>query len=169
MYDWPMTAWKPELVHLETDYALGHTGPLFVVVWRRQSTVVGIRHQHSALHAFAHAERRGLVTIVEASARLPEADALEMQAAFRQSNAERVAVSAFVYEGGGFKSAAVRGVVTGLTMKARQSYPHRAFESVAAAAPWFCERAPKAWDLGPERFEAEIARVRQLFETDPAD
>lgn len=44
--------------------------------------------------------------------------------------------AALVFEGTGFRAAAVRGVVTVLNTLARQAYPYKSFGTVDAGATW---------------------------------
>ncbi len=47
-----------------------------------------------------------------------------------------VRCSTVVYEGHGFRAAAVRGIVTGLSMLARLPFPHNVFAAVPIAVEW---------------------------------
>lgn len=158
------TTWIPRLVHSETDYALGHCGRIFAVIWRDQTTVAGAQHLARAYHEFAKAgESYGLITIIEADAPLPESEARDAVAEFLNGISETCVVSSVIFEGAGFRSAAVRAVVTGLTMLARQAYPHRVFGSVEEAAPWYVERAPAEWRLTGDRFRDSVGGIRDLI------
>ena len=53
MNDALLHSWTPHLVHAEHDYALGHNGPVFAVIWRDQTTVAAARHLKTAFHDFA--------------------------------------------------------------------------------------------------------------------
>jgi len=165
MNDALLHSWTPHLVHAEHDYALGHNGPVFAVIWRDQTTVAAARHLKTAFHDFAKkGQKYGLVTIIEEDAPLPESDARDAVAEFLNGISETCVVSAVIFEGGGFRSAAVRAVVTGLTMLARQAYPHRVFGSVDEAAPWYVQHAPTEWRLGHERFTHAVSDIRALID-----
>ena len=41
-----------------------------------------------------------------------------------------------MFEGSGFRAAAVRSVVVGLTMLAKQGFPHKVFANLPDAADW---------------------------------
>ncbi len=158
-------SWTAQLVHAEQDYALGHSGRVFAVIWRDQTTVAGARHLATAFHDFAEpGQKYGLVTIIEADAPLPDSDARDAVAEFLNGISEKCVVSAVIFEGGGFRSAAVRAVVTGLTMLARQAYPHRVFGSVEEAAPWYVQHAPSEWRMGQDRFTHTVGEIRALIE-----
>jgi hypothetical protein len=158
-------SWSPRLVHGDENYVLGYNGPLFAVIWRNLTTVAGARHLSSAFHEYAKAGRKhGLVTVIEADAPLPESDARDAIAEFLNGISEQCVVSAVIFEGAGFRSAAVRAVVTGLTMLARQAYPHRVFASLEEAAPWYVQRAPDEWGMDQARFLDAIAGIRRSID-----
>ena len=71
-------------------------------------------------------------------------------------------VSAVIFEGSGFKSAAVRGVVTGMTMLAQQRYPHRVFATIEEASGWYAEKSPRDWRLGPPGVVEAVRGIRAL-------
>ncbi len=157
-------AWSPQLVHSDENYALGHCGPLFAVIWRDETSVDAARHLQKAFHDWAvEGQTYGLVTIIEADAPLPSSEARDAVAEFLKSVGDKCAVSAVIFEGAGFRSAAVRAVVTGLTMLAKQAYPHRVFGSVEEAAPWYAPLAPKDWRLDAGRFQTSVAGIRELI------
>ncbi len=156
-------SWTPHLVHKEHDYALGYAGPIFTVIWRHETTVPGAVALHTQYDRFRTAPQHGLVTIIEEGAPLPPSDARERIAKFLQESASTLVVSAVIFEGSGFRSAAVRGVVTGLTMLAKQSYPHRVFGTLESAAEWYVGHAPTAWGMDESRFISSIQGIRALY------
>jgi len=168
MDDTPFLPWTARLIHADEDYALGYCGRIFAVIWRNQTTVAGAQHLRSAYRDFATpGQKYGLVTIIEADAPLPESDARDTVAEFLNGISDSCVVSAVVFEGGGFRSAAVRAVVTGLTMLARQAYPHRVFGTADEAAPWYVERAPDRWRLSSDGFLDAVGDIRSLISDDP--
>jgi len=66
----------------------------------------------------------------------PPSEAREAVAIFLRSAAGKVRMSAVMHEGFGFRAAAVRSVVTGLSMLVRLPYPHEIFATVEQAANW---------------------------------
>lgn len=158
-------AWSPQLVHADKDYALGSLGPIYIVVWRNETTLAGAQHLASGFGEFRRpGVAHGLVTIVEPGAPLPDSDARETIAKFLRAASDHLVVSAVVFEGEGFRGAAVRGVVTGLTMLARQSYPHRVFGTIDEAAPWYASHSPEEWRMMPSMLVAGVNDLRALVE-----
>lgn len=75
-----------------------------------------------------------LLTIVDVPAPLPALEVrMELVASLHRANG-KLARSAVVYEGEGFRAASVRAVVAGIAMFSRPTYPHRVFAQVSAAA-----------------------------------
>jgi hypothetical protein len=126
-----------EVVH--DDYCMATWQRVFNDIWRVNTTVDGVRHLQSGFDALARETSGGLglLTVVEAKAPLPPADARKALARFLSSASPRIKLSAVVFEGDGFRAAGVRGVVTGLTLMARPSYPHKIFSTVLGACQWF--------------------------------
>jgi hypothetical protein len=109
------------------DYVLASWQQIFAVIWRRETSVEAALHLRYACADFAREHPRGigLLTVVGASAPLPTAAARKAVADFLAEGSAYIKCSAVVIEGSGFRSAAVRSVVTGLTLLAQQAYPHR--------------------------------------------
>lgn len=124
---------------MHPDYCMASWHRFYVDIWRANTTVEGVRELKTGFTAFAaeHPTGVGLLTIVESRAPLPSADARAALAAFLAGAASAIKYSAVVHEGTGFTSAAVRGVVTGLTLLARPPYPHKVFATVPQASQWF--------------------------------
>jgi hypothetical protein len=119
------------------DYCFAEWRDVFIILWRKQTTMEGVERLMELCNAFA-AERPHffLLTVVEMNAPLPEAKVRERLATFLAQHGQKIKRSAVVFEGSGFRAAAVRGVVTGLTMLARMPYPHKVFAASREAAGW---------------------------------
>ncbi len=117
---------------------------VYIVIWRHETQLPAVKSLASHLAQFAEVPAKGctLLTIIEAGAPMPSADARSELARFMTSAANRLKSSAVAFEGAGFRAAAVRGVVTGLTMLARQPYPHKIFSTVPEAAQWLATSMP---------------------------
>jgi hypothetical protein len=128
-----------EVFHAEPDFAVGRCGPVFIVVWKVDTTEAGMKRVAELFRAAKLPDRVGMLTVVDQAANMPSAEARALGAAFLSRNATRIVASAVVHEGSGFRAAAVRAVVTGLSMIARQPYPHKVFPEVQPAASWLCQ------------------------------
>jgi hypothetical protein len=135
----PSTDPFASVLHAERDFVVGTYGPVFLVIWRIDTTEVGMRRVASLFRSARLPERVGMLTVVDENATMPSSEARELGAAFLSKNSKRIVASAIAHEGSGFKAAAVRAVVTGLTMLARQPFPHKVFPDTDRAASWLCE------------------------------
>jgi len=75
-----------------------------------------------------------VLTIVEASATLPDAKPRQAIAEMFRRGEDWIQASALIFEATGFFAATIRSVVTGITLAAKQKFPHRVFDRVDPAA-----------------------------------
>jgi hypothetical protein len=156
-----------QLVARTPDYALAHWRQVFIVIWRNETTLEGAEHLHSACTGFASTQPGGigLLTIVESGAPLPPAAARDFIASFLASGSKFIKCSAVVFEGSGFRAAAVRSVVTGLTLMARQAYPHKVC-SLEDATAMFARILPSATRVpfNAGLFDASLQELRKKID-----
>jgi hypothetical protein len=128
------------------DHAVGTWRNVVILVWRRQTTVDGVRAAEKVYQHLSGLCPGGviLLTIVEESAPAPPADARRDLARWLASCSGRMILSAVVHEGAGFRGAMVRSVVTGLALVAKLPYPHKIFATVAEADAWYRANSPLA-------------------------
>jgi hypothetical protein len=108
------------------------------VVWKRETTLEAMEKVETVFKEQLARYESGLylMTVIEEGASLPPSEAREAVAIFLRSCAGKIRMSAVVHEGSGFRAAAVRSVVTGLSMLVRLPYPHEIFATVEQAAKW---------------------------------
>lgn len=128
----------PDVIKVDPDFALASWNDVFMVIWRVNTTVEGARALRRECLGFAAKRPEGiaLLTIVEEGAPMPAPESREVIARFLGDASESIRASAVIFEGDGFRAAAVRSVVIGLTMLARQKYPHKVFAAVEDGATW---------------------------------
>ena len=123
------------------DYCFAHWSSVFLVIWRSggETTLEAVGKLRREFERFAAAHPSGvtLLTIVETGAALPPSHVRDALAGFMRSCDGKLKLSAVAFEGTGFRAAAVRGVVTSLTLLARQPFPHKVFSTVEEAARWY--------------------------------
>jgi hypothetical protein len=103
-----------------------------------------------------------LLTVVQASAPPPDPTQRQAIADVLRGASDYVKSSAVVIEGDGFRSAFVRGVVTGLTLLARQKFPHQVRSMTNAAATFVEVFEPQRDAVVTARaLERAIADARQ--------
>lgn len=74
-----------------------------------------------------------LLTVVDVAAPLPSTEVRTELVSALQRVSGKVARSAVLYEGEGFRAASVRAVVAGILLFSRLAYPHRVFGRVGGA------------------------------------
>lgn len=91
--------------------------------------------------------------VVEESAIVPDAPARNALADLLRDAAGSVTLSSVTHEGGGFRASLIRGIVTGLLLVSKPTFPHMVFESTERALAKHAE----ALSLAPS--DALIMRV----------
>lgn len=129
---------QPTLLFTTPHHALGYWGPVLVCIWRKETTPLGVTHLLQAHKevAWMNLGGMGLFTIIEARAPAPPADVRGALARYMANSGDVIKMSSVAFEGSGFHAAMIRSVVTGLTMLARQPFPHKVFANVEDAARW---------------------------------
>lgn len=135
---------QAEVITSVPDQSVATWGDAFIIIFHGNTTVPGVRAIDEAVTAFTRARPNGIgiVTIVEETAPMPPSDAREALVSALEAISGTVKVSAVAFEGTGFRAAAVRSVVAGLTMVARQAYPHKVFATVEEAMAWMAPQMP---------------------------
>jgi hypothetical protein len=130
-----------KIVHVEKDYALASLGDVFIVIWRHETSLSGTEAVRRECFEFAKSRPEGiaLLTIIEERAPMPPAEPRSQLASFMRDASDIIKASGVVFEGSGFRAAAVRSVVISLTMLAGQKYPHKVFANLIETAV-FLER-----------------------------
>jgi hypothetical protein len=123
------------------DYLLATWQHVFLALFRGETSVDAVRDAQRVFdqHMTANPEGVLLLTIVEQGAPMPEASARNEIGKLLRSGAGRTKKSAVVYEGDGFRAAAVRSVVTGLAVFSKPPYPHKIFGKVSEAAGFLAD------------------------------
>lgn len=147
------------------DYAVATWMNVFVIIWRNETTLGDANAVRAACDRFGDEHPRGvlLLTIIHDKAPAP-APAARTAIAEWLKNGHYIKASAVVMEGQSFRAAFVRGVVTGLTLLARQPFPHQVC-TLQAAGQLFEKESQRA-SLSFERtlFETAIIDLRAQVE-----
>jgi hypothetical protein len=152
-----------EIKEYTPDHLLATWGNVLIAVWRRETTMSGVQSAIRCYeeHAYQHPDGVLLLTIVEEGAPLPETAVRRELARLLDRGAGRTKKSAVVFEGSGFRAAAVRSVITGLALFAKVPYPHRVFGKVEDAVHFF-EPSSKT---SSRMIELAIRAVRERYES----
>ncbi|MDD9965437.1 MAG: hypothetical protein OXR73_04375 [Myxococcales bacterium] len=152
------------------DHASGTYENFLIVIWRHSTPVQEARQLCENLAALAR--ERGsevhLISIVEDTARPPNAAARRALAAVLADNAKVVKSSSVIQEGNGFRASMVRSIVTGLAMLARPPFPHHVFPLVNDALAYHAEHAGIDYDSNLVlQLRQAIADLRQVLDDYP--
>jgi hypothetical protein len=156
----------PRIYEQCSTHAMASWDSVFVVIFRTDTTAEAIRTLRRESAKLARANPKGifLLTIVQQGAPAPAQAERNALADYLRSAAGYIRGSAVIIEGQGFRSAMVRGVATGLTMLARQPFPHQVC-TLPGAGDLFSKVAE---ELGMEfraaRFGGAIRDLRQTVE-----
>ncbi len=139
---------KVELV--ESSHAIGMSGPLVVSMWRTVTTHTAMLSFRAMVSRYVTGQPDGIafLTVVEAQAEMPEPAARDELADMFRRLGSSVICSALVFEGQGFRAAAVRGITTSVNLLARQPFPHKVFANVDEAASWMGKHSSGRVSIG---------------------
>ncbi|MEC7519785.1 MAG: hypothetical protein VYE22_07965 [Myxococcota bacterium] len=147
-----------EVIDMGAGYALGLHGPVLIQLWEDGTPdegAVGALAAAKSLAGRGHAATGSLVVVAE-HASLPSAEARQHLSQLPSELGKGVGV-ALVREGEGFRSAAVRAVMTGIMMFSRDPVPHQILSTVGEGAAWLRDRMP---GLDPAGLEAAVSKLR---------
>jgi hypothetical protein len=126
------------LIKADQDHCAAIWRGVLVYVWRKTTRpeVVDEHRKYIENHIAKGRGPLAMVIIIEAQTEVPDGPTREKLAGLMQAAGPVGTCAAMVYEGTGFRGAAVRGVVTVLNTLARQPFPYKAFGHMDAAAAW---------------------------------
>lgn len=146
------------------DYAIASLNEIVAIVWLHETTLEGIQSSNALVAEVARHYPRGiaLLTIISEVAPMPSSEARKALAEL-MSTPRRIRCSAVIMEGTGFRAAAVRSVVTGLTLLSHHEYPHRICD-VEGAVKMYTDVMPgvtgRSWDS--DTIRSAINELRRL-------
>lgn len=151
----------PSILLHDSDFCTAAWREVFVIIWRHNTTMAGVDACREGIGALGEAHPKGVaqLTIVEPGAPMPSAATRDALAAVLRDFATTIKVSGVCFEGAGFRAAAVRSVVTGINLVAKQPFPHKVFATVNAAASWLGPSLPEGPAPSREIVEA-VADLR---------
>jgi hypothetical protein len=149
-------------------HAMGVHCNVAMALWRGETTLAGIHDLGKLLRAvrLRHPGGIGLLQVVEPNAPPPDARARNAIASLLAGEREALSCSALVFEEAGFKMAAVRAIVSGITALARPGYPHVVFADVVKGVHWMHGLLPRSGGhpATPAGVGQALARLRQLLD-----
>jgi hypothetical protein len=126
------------IIKADKDHCCAIWKNILIFVWRG-ATKPEIVDEHRRYVENHVAKARGplsIFVITEPQVEIPDSVTREKLAALMLAAAPVGRGAALVYEGSGFRGAAVRGIATVLNALARQPYPYKSFGTVEEGANW---------------------------------
>jgi hypothetical protein len=153
-FEWPSIHRTPpnrlpprEVLYIDRDQATLVVGRAGVVVWRGPVSLAAVERVREMGLAVLKASPKGavLVGVVESTAVPPEGQARVRSAAVNDELSQ-LGISAFIaiFPQSGLKGAAMRGVMTGLTLLSRTRFPMRIFQETHKGIEWGYQVQPQA-------------------------
>ena len=126
------------IVKADQDHCCGIWRNILIYVWRKTTRpeVVDEHRRYVENHVAKGRGPLAIVCIIEDKTEVPDGPTRDKLAGVLQAMGPLGTCGAMVYEGTGFRGAAVRSVVSVLNALARQPFPYKSFAHIEAAAPW---------------------------------
>ncbi len=126
------------ILKADKDHCCAIWRNVLIFVWREvtRPATVDEHRKYIENHVAKHRGPLSLFVITEPKSEMPDSPTREKLAGLLQAAAPVGCGAALVFEGTGFRGAAVRGVATLLNALARQPYPYKSFGTVEAGASW---------------------------------
>jgi hypothetical protein len=140
-----------EVTESDSHHALGATRGLVIAVWRRETRLDALDKLSALIAERAEQDSSlALLQVVESNAVPPESAVRAALSALLRRHDQQLSCSAVVFEGEGFRAAALRGVVTAIGLLSRPRFPHEVFATPLAGIQWIAKqhasRDPKWMD-----------------------
>jgi hypothetical protein len=107
-----------------------------VVIWRDETLVPDVNLVSEILERLSQEESQGigLVQFIDEGCKTPSAEARAAIAKLLDRGRSYIRCSTIVFVGEGFRAAAIRAIITGVSWIARPGFPHQVFVDIPAAA-----------------------------------
>jgi hypothetical protein len=154
---------SPEVFLSDADAVVARWQDFFLAVWKGETHMEAVDLLDVEMRRYRRENPVpvGLLMVVAERAALPAAPVRAQMSRHMRRTQEEIRASALVYEGGGFRAAAIRAVVTGINMVTKTAYPHKVFDSVSSAADWVCEADGIRWADCASNLNEVVATLRR--------
>lgn len=149
------------MVASDADWSCARWCNTVVLVWRGTTNMERARRAMAVLRdaATEHASTGiASLVVVEPRAATPDSDTRPVFAAGMRECGSRLHGVAYVVAAKGFRGAAVRAAISGLSLLAREPYPTKVFTSTGDAAAWL---APTLGGIDDAHLMAAAEYVRR--------
>lgn len=146
------------------DYTTAVLGAVVVHIWHGETTLEGVSAMFRAVDAQAAQFGKVYGVNIVHHSRAPSAEARAAIGEGMFEHRELIGATALVFEGAGFGAAAIRAVVTGLTMAANHPFPYKVFSKSQDALVWLHGLAGGALRATPTAVGADLDTIRRVHE-----
>jgi hypothetical protein len=157
------------IVTRDANHCVAVFGGTFIQIWRLATTYDAACRVRSAARALG-TRRSGPLSsfiIIEAACQVPDSASRAVLAFVLKDLGPRCIASAFTYEGDGFRAAAVRAVLTGMTLINPPAMPHLVFQKVSDAGLWVRRIHAEAGDPAADSLPDAITQLRRELASTP--
>jgi hypothetical protein len=153
-----------EVAHVDDNHIVGTWRNVFLCLWRHETHAGAIRNLKPVIERVKAANPAGaaMLTVVEPKASMPTPEARDELPRLFKAVGVGIACSGLVFEGIGFRAAAVRALTTTFNLLAAQPFPHRVFAKVSEAEAMFIERLPPS-GKGEKLTRGELVLVADML------
>jgi len=140
----------------DPDHCLARFDGVQIQLWRSRVPLTAARLAKEKAQELPKGSERALFVVVEAGAKPPEGEARRILTVLG-TKLEGALGCAFVSEGEGFGAAAMRGIMTSMSLLVRPRFPVKVFARVEQGAAWLTSVAPS---YRPEHLVEAVAQMR---------
>lgn len=146
------------------DYTTAVQGAVVVHIWHGETTLDGVAEMFRAVDAQAALFGKVYGVNIVHHSRAPSAEARAAIGEGMFNHRHMIGGTALVFEGAGFGAAAIRAVVTGLTMAANHPFPYRVFSNAHDALVWLHALAGGTIRTTPTAVGTDLSTIRRVHE-----
>ena len=156
----PAPATPTKVYESRHDHVLATWRNFAIVIWRHETRLEAIEAARNMCDDLIRLNPDGIhwMTLVEADAVMPSQEARAQINAVMNKAGKNTLRSALVFEGTGFRAAATRSVVTGISFLNPFPFPHKIFGALGSACAWFAA-STKGVEPGELARAVESARL----------
>jgi hypothetical protein len=150
-----------DVIEAASDHVFGTWRDVFVSVWRSAATARTAVRLATVLRRFAagHSGGVSMIVVIEPGCTMPDTEARERMSRDMKRHETFTRHMVLVYEGEGFRAAAVRSVVAGMQLLSRQVVPTTTVATVTQGASWLAERRASE-SLSAKELEEAVTVIR---------
>jgi hypothetical protein len=156
----------PAILDLDQHHVIAHWKTTLVQFWGSHAHPEAVAEAMRHIAPFGRAGSRvfGLV-VITADAHTPDRAVRDQFDRLAQQMLEQSAALAYVYEGDGLRSAALRGLMVQLQLKLQRPAPYKVCRTVEEALQWIGTVAAGDQHGAPADRAAAVQQVRERWES----